>query len=327
MRPSVWGEVLLPTLIDRRGWATFIGTPNGPNHFRDLYLRALKDPSRWFVDLLPVSKTKLIPEEELGEMRREMLPEEYEQEMECSFDASTRGAFYVTETALCQKEGRYAAFGADPSLPLHFVFDIGFRDDCAMGAWQEYHDTNIVVHAHGENMRAAAYWIEKIHETCQLHGCKLGQVWLPHDAKAKTFATGLSTIEQFISHGIRPQLVPNLDKQDGISGARHVFKHTRINETYCEELWLALKSYHRRWDEDKKAFTNEDVHDWSSHYADMFRYFALAARWPSSTSSKRKSTDLIVPDSSGNKIKVYQNYPFSLNDLWEQARGRTDRIQ
>ena len=27
MRPSVWGEVVRPTLSDRRGWASFIGTP------------------------------------------------------------------------------------------------------------------------------------------------------------------------------------------------------------------------------------------------------------------------------------------------------------
>ena len=32
-----WEEVLLPTLIDLKGGATFISTPNGMNHFHDLY--------------------------------------------------------------------------------------------------------------------------------------------------------------------------------------------------------------------------------------------------------------------------------------------------
>ena len=33
MRPSVWGEIIRPLLADRKGWATFIGTPKGQNHF------------------------------------------------------------------------------------------------------------------------------------------------------------------------------------------------------------------------------------------------------------------------------------------------------
>jgi hypothetical protein len=29
MKPEVWHEVVRPMLADRRGWATFIGTPKG----------------------------------------------------------------------------------------------------------------------------------------------------------------------------------------------------------------------------------------------------------------------------------------------------------
>jgi len=323
MKPSIWSEVLLPTLLDRRGWATFIGTPNGPNHFRDLYHEALKSPERWFVDILPVSSTGLIPEEELDEMRRLMLPEEYEQEMECSFEASTRGAFYAAETKKATAEGRLGLFPADPTLPLHFVFDIGFRDDCAMGAFQERPDGVTLVEAHAENMRAAPYWIDRINQTCIQHNCSRGQVWLPHDAAAKTYATGISTIEQFVAAGIRPRPVPNLDKQDGISAARYIFQYMWFNEPLTDKFWLALKSYHRTWDEDKKAFTNGDVHDWSSHYADMFRYLALSARFPT---ARRNSSDIIILKEPTDLI-VPVSHPFSLNDLWEAQRGRSDRIQ
>ena len=37
MRPRIWSEVVRPALADREGWATFIGTPMGKNHFHDLY--------------------------------------------------------------------------------------------------------------------------------------------------------------------------------------------------------------------------------------------------------------------------------------------------
>jgi phage terminase large subunit len=34
MKPEVWHEVVRPMLADRRGWATFIGTPKGKNRKR-----------------------------------------------------------------------------------------------------------------------------------------------------------------------------------------------------------------------------------------------------------------------------------------------------
>src|SRR3954467_4857861 len=131
MKPSVWSEVLLPTLVDRRGWATFIGTPNGPNHFRTLVRSALADPARWFYERHPVSETHLISEDELAEMRKLMLPEEYEQEMECSFEASARGAFYSVEMVKAEREGRVRPLVSNTDMPLHFIYDLGYRDDTA----------------------------------------------------------------------------------------------------------------------------------------------------------------------------------------------------
>jgi len=33
MSPRVWSEIVRPALVDRKGWAIFIGTPKGRNHF------------------------------------------------------------------------------------------------------------------------------------------------------------------------------------------------------------------------------------------------------------------------------------------------------
>jgi len=325
MRPSVWSEVLLPTLIDRRGWATFIGTPNGPNHFRDLYLQALKDPKRWFVDLLPVSRTLLIPEEELEEMRRLMTEEEYEQEMECSFEASSRGAFYSKEVAQSTKAGHIGEFPPDPDAPLHFVFDVGRTDDTALGAFQEIPEYTLMVHAEAENNRGPAYWLQRIHDICLTYGCRRGRVWLPHDARAKTWASARSGWEQFVEGGIRPNLIPNLDILDGINAGRYIFQHTRFNETTTESLILALKSYRRNWDEDKQAFSNDPVHDWSSHPADMFRYFALVARFPHNR--PLDVVEAVIPIDPNSTKKVY---PISLEDMWRdherERAGVGDRI-
>ena len=36
MNPKIWNEILRPALADRGGWALFIGTPKGQNHFKEL---------------------------------------------------------------------------------------------------------------------------------------------------------------------------------------------------------------------------------------------------------------------------------------------------
>jgi hypothetical protein len=82
-RPSLWGQVILPTLADRKGWALFIGTPKGKNHFYQIYKRS-QEESGWFTLTLKASTSGILDPDELLEMKAQMTPEEFEQEMECS---------------------------------------------------------------------------------------------------------------------------------------------------------------------------------------------------------------------------------------------------
>lgn len=88
MRPTTWGEIILPTLADRHGWALFIGTPKGINLFSDLFFKAQADPT-WHSVLFTVNDTNCIPDDELDTLRRNMTDQEWRQEMLCDFGAST----------------------------------------------------------------------------------------------------------------------------------------------------------------------------------------------------------------------------------------------
>lgn len=279
MAPSIWGTVLRPTLLDRHGWATFIGTPNGPNHFRDQWVKALKSPLRYFTKMLPYTETNLIPQSEIEDMKEDMTEEEFAQEMLCSFEAATRGAFYGKEVTAAENDGRVRDFPIDDS-DLHFVFDLGFRDDTVIIAWQNRPEGPAVCHAEAANGRPISYYIGRVNEICSQLKAPRGRVWLPHDARAKSLQTGRSIVEQFVAAGIKPEIVPNLDLQDGISAGRLLFQHTTFHRTNTEDLILALKSYHREFDEEKKMYKDSPVHDWSSHYADGYRYMSLVAQRP-----------------------------------------------
>ena len=106
MRPGVWGEVIRPMLADRQGWATFIGTPKGRNSFYELLAEAERRPAEWYTDRLKASETGILPQDELDLARKDMTPEQYDQEFECSFDAAIRGAYFAKELADAEEQGR-----------------------------------------------------------------------------------------------------------------------------------------------------------------------------------------------------------------------------
>lgn len=81
INPSMWSEIIRPALTDRKGWALFIGTPKGKNHFFDLYMNT-PETDRC---LLKASQTGILDAEELESARKEMNRDEFNQEFECDF--------------------------------------------------------------------------------------------------------------------------------------------------------------------------------------------------------------------------------------------------
>ena len=124
MNPTIWGEVVRLCLADRNGWAIFIGTPKGTNQFFKMYQTAqrnmVQEPHlKWFAFSAPASKTGIIPIAELQAIRSEITEEEYDQEMECSFQAALVGAYYGKYMADAEREGRILDLPYDPNYPVN----------------------------------------------------------------------------------------------------------------------------------------------------------------------------------------------------------------
>ena len=202
-----------------------------------------------------------------------MDPEEFAQEYECSFDAALKGAIYANEVNTMFAEGRVVEEELyDPELPVHVVFDLGFTD-ATVAIWfqtTKRGQVNIVA-AEGTTGMDIFYHIEKIQG---FHG-EIGDVWLPHDARAKNLQTGKSIVEQFLKEGIRPMLVPAHKVRDGISAARKVFPSICIQSSTTGDLVEALKAYRRMWNDALLMFSDTPLHDWASDWADSFRYMCM----------------------------------------------------
>jgi hypothetical protein len=86
--PEVWEQIIQPMLADRKGWAWFIGTPDGVNLFSELYYGAQKDPANWHTAVYTVYDTGAIDPEEVERLRKTMNPVAFAREFLCDFSAA-----------------------------------------------------------------------------------------------------------------------------------------------------------------------------------------------------------------------------------------------
>jgi hypothetical protein len=305
MRPSLWGEVILPTLVDRKGWAVFIGTPKGKNHFFTIHERSKQDPE-WFSLTLDVNTTQLFDEKEVESFRKQMSDEQFRQEFLCDFTAAITGAYYAK---LLETPTPGAAH--NPELPVFVSSDLGFTDSSAYWFWQEYPDgPNIIDYEEADNQPLAYYF-----DLLRYKHYSYDTIWLPHDAVAKSLQTGRSTIEQFLAEEFPVRIAPRLALQHGIDAVRKIIPQTSwdLTNPRIQQGLDALRSYHRQFDEVKKIYRDAPSHDWTSHCADAFRGLSLVCR------------RAMLP-ATEQKPEVGRNYGFSLEDLWQNQPRRSLRI-
>jgi phage terminase large subunit len=319
MHARVFTEVVRPLLADRQGWCVFIGTPAGKNEFWRIREEARLNPSRWFYMELKASTSGLLPQEELDDAARIMSEDEYAQEFECSFDAAIKGSYYGKVLNAAADAGRITDVPYDPALPVHVSLDLGYTDSTAVWMWQALGDELRYIRAFERSGLAIADYVDILSHFKYSYG----DIWLPHDAKAKSLQTGRSLLEIMRKfHGIRPRLVPELSVQQGIQAARFVITSdaTFFDAVNCYDGLEMLRQYQREYDERKASFKEAPKHDKSSHYADSFRYSSLVAH--------RGSRDFINRVTPRNSDPAYDpTKPFGgnvrLNDLWEQTFNHT----
>jgi phage terminase large subunit-like protein len=87
MKEEVWDLIIRPALTRAEGGALFIGTPDGKNHFWELYQRGLVDDSgEWKSWHFPSSDNPFLPQTEIAAARAEMSNDRFKQEYEASFE-------------------------------------------------------------------------------------------------------------------------------------------------------------------------------------------------------------------------------------------------
>jgi hypothetical protein len=293
--PSSWAY-LRPILAENGGWAMFISTYRGRNHFAKLVEFAKTDPA-WFAQVLSVVDTKAIPLEVVERELRELQAEQGEtaanaiirQEYYSDPDAAIPGSYYGELMSRAQREGRLGVYPWLPDLPVGTAWDLGHNDSTVVWCYQQLHGGRVrlidVFEGHGSGID---WYVRRLKQKPYNFA---DHIW-PHDGGHGNIrdvgGTTLAATAQKL--GLRPLRILDRDPtvQQGVNAVRGMFPLLEINtepipfddetpeeaKARGERAINALRMYRREWSEKLQRFGDQPLHDWTSNTADALRYLA-----------------------------------------------------
>ena len=324
--PAAWAY-LMPIIEENGGWAIFNGTPRGRNHaYRSVLAATAREGA--FGQILSARDTSIFSAAQLDKIRQELIDvygEEYgtsvfEQEYLVSFEAANLGAILGRWLTRAEQDGRisdehdYDHAGA----PLEISSDIGRRDASSWPFWQPCVGGYRVVDYDKDSGLDADEWCDRLQKRIKDGGYVLGHIWLPHDARAKTFSAKHSAVEVFIQRfgADKVRIVPDSSREDRINAARRIVRKTSFHKTRTEKFRDALAAWAYVYDEERREFSKEPDHNWASHDGDAYSYGALVLE---------ENVPEVKKDETPRFVAVGHNTA-TLDDMWKTAPSAQRRI-
>lgn len=233
---------------------------------------------------------------------------------------SSQGAILARWVNRAEREGRLATPVYDPDGSKIIVSsDIGFRDTSGWWYWQASIGGYTLLKYEGESGLDADDWIPRIQETILGLGARgAGKIWLPQDAKAKTFQSKHTSVEKFLAAfgADVVAIVPPSKKSDQISAAREVINRCVFHKDLCEDGLDGLRAWEYEWNDDNSVFSKEPVHNWASHPSDAFAYGCQVMQM----------LDPPPPPPEPMRGLRVGNNQVTLDEMWALVKAKTKRI-
>lgn len=278
-------KTMIPALRESQGWAIFNSTPNGRNHFYDLWQGVVNSP-RWFCSMMQTywpdkpGYSGLIPKDQFDHIVHEegLTEEDVEREYGVSFNSGMKGAYYADNIEEAYSDGRVIPYLYDENLPVDTFWDLGVDDSTAVWFRQKQGNKLVFVDYFEESGKDLSFYIDML----ESKGYRYRTHYLPHDARQRSLHSGTTTADLFeslcqardISSDV--WVLERLPVQDGINAVRSRFKRYFFDSLTTIEGIKKIELYHRRWDKRRSVFLKEPVHDNTSHAADALRMEAIS---------------------------------------------------
>lgn len=270
--PAAW-DYLRPILDVNKGYALFISTPRGKNHFYDLMCMARANAA-WYCEVLSIKETGVLTDADIDELRKEGVSEELiQQEYYCSFNRGVEGSYYGRLIEKARDEGRICNVSYDSRSLVHTAWDVGYGDSTSIVFWQEVGGELRIIDFFENQGEPVAHYVKMLQQKPYAYGTH----YLPHDAGSGSIQTGRTLQDIAWELGLKTTVLPReTDIGIGIEATRAMLSYAFIDEIKCRHLIKCLENYHKRYNEKLQSYSETPLHDWTSHAADATRYVANA---------------------------------------------------
>jgi hypothetical protein len=274
--PMVW-DVLRPILAENGWWAIFNSTPNWDNHFKDLYETA-KASDNWFSQSLSVEDTWVVSQEYIQKEREEGMTEEMiQQEYYVSFEVWSIGAYYADLMSTAKDEWRITKL---PKLfnPVDVYFDLWRNDSTSI--WFKQNDGLFYnfIHYYEDSSKHISKYFDYLDEYLAENSHQLGTIHFPHDSKNQHIEAEKSSwqyaADRYWNHKLK-YIERTTSVQKDRDRVREMLPKCRFDIDSAKQWVKCLWNYRKKYDHIRKVYLDSHEHDWSSHWADAFRYFAV----------------------------------------------------
>lgn len=186
------------------------------------------------------------------------------------------GAILARLVDAAERQGRISdqvEYDPDGAL-IEVTSDLGFRDTASWWFWQRRVGGLSLLDYDCDSGLDADDWIKRLQERLDNRSWKLGKIWLPHDARVRTFQSKHSAIERFLTaFGTgKCGIVERTSTLNRINAARTIIKRCEFHATNCEAGLDGLRAWEYEWNPDTQSFMKEPKHTWASHPSDGYSY-------------------------------------------------------
>lgn len=295
-----------PVLAANGGWSMFVSTPNGENHFYNLYKIAQMYPEEWYTCFQTIDDTKHISRAEIDAeiASGEISPDMAEQEYSCSFSCGSIGAYYSKYLNQMELNRQIDLVDWEPNYPVHTAWDLGVRDQSCILLFQCIGRRVNIIDMYKNTGVGLEHYINWLQSKPYTYGKHIA----PHDIEVREFAGGgLTRLEKAAQLGVKFIIAPRMSVMDGIESVRTTLPRTYIDQGKCASLVVALRNYRKKYNTETKTYESKPLHDEWSDIADALRYLCI------SLPKLQDTSDPVALERRYNEVRYGTA---DLNDLW-----------
>lgn len=198
-----------------------------------------------------------------------------------AFEQSVEGAYYAKQFTFLYANNRIGALPDNSHLPVSTFWDLGVSDSTTIWFVRKVGDEFHIIDYYENAGEGLNHYFKVLKDK----GYNYDRHIAPHDIDNRQLgANRAKSLRELASDGyeidgaiysVLFDVVPRTSNvNEDIEKVRQILTKCCFDEIKCEQGIKALESYRKEWNDKLGVWRDKPLHDWSSHGADAFRYFA-----------------------------------------------------